>query len=56
MCGIFGWAALDARSENRGLLERLTDRLFHRGPDGSGFFETRTANGAHRIALGHRRL
>ena len=46
MCGIAGMIGqTDAR-----LLERMTDRLSHRGPDDSGFYLSETA------ALGHRRL
>jgi asparagine synthase (glutamine-hydrolysing) len=56
MCGIFGWAVSKSRSCDRTTLARLTDRLAHRGPDGSGYFVTDTASGAHEIAFGHRRL
>jgi len=51
MCGITG--IFDLRGErqiDRYALQRMTDALKHRGPDGEGFF---TAPG---IGLGHRRL
>lgn len=52
MCGIAGAFARDPRSDVGPLLERLTNALAHRGPDGSGqqFVWQRAA------ALGHRRL
>src|SRR5687768_18596607 len=51
MCGVCGVAWTDAaRPVERGLLQRMTDSLRHRGPDGEGFF---TAPG---IGLGFRRL
>lgn len=51
MCGIAGWASsgLDARL-GAGVLESMTRRLAHRGPDGEGYFAEPG------IALGHRRL
>ncbi|MGE0668550.1 MAG: XrtA/PEP-CTERM system amidotransferase [Sphingomonadales bacterium] len=51
MCGLAGM--FDGRGErpmDRGLLQRMTDAIAHRGPDGAGLF---TAPG---VALGHRRL
>ncbi|MCG3115118.1 MAG: asparagine synthase (glutamine-hydrolyzing) [Candidatus Manganitrophus sp. SA1] len=51
MCGIAGWVERDPRQEvDRGLLERMTDLIRHRGPDAGGLF---TEPG---IGLGHRRL
>ena len=51
MCGIAGIIDLKgAREIDRGALERMTDALAHRGPDGEGFF---TAPG---VGLGSRRL
>jgi asparagine synthase (glutamine-hydrolysing) len=52
MCGIAGAFARDPRSDVGPLVERLTNALAHRGPDGSGqqFVWQRAA------ALGHRRL
>src|SRR4051794_12663861 len=51
MCGIAG--IFDCRGEagiDRGLLRRMTDALYHRGPDGEGFYH------APGVGLGHRRL
>src|SRR5260370_39461149 len=52
MCGIAGAFARDTRCDVGPLVERLTNALAHRGPDGSGrqFVWQRSA------ALGHRRL
>src|SRR6516164_835100 len=51
MCGITGIFDYRGHSEiDRGLLRRMTDALFHRGPDGEGFHL------APGIGLGHRRL
>ncbi|HEY3636829.1 MAG TPA: asparagine synthase (glutamine-hydrolyzing) [Rhizomicrobium sp.] len=56
MCGLFGWALPEAQARDRGLLERLTDRLAHRGPDGSGFWLGNTADQSFQLGFGHRRL
>ncbi len=51
MCGITGLISLDHGKEiDRSLLQKMTDSLAHRGPDGQG---TWTGDGA---GLGHRRL
>jgi len=50
MCGIAGIFNLDGRTVSAGLIQRMTDRMVHRGPDGYGHY----AEG--NIALGHRRL
>ncbi len=51
MCGICGLIALDGRKDiDRDLLDRMTDSMIHRGPDGRGVW---LGNGA---GLGHRRL
>ena len=50
MCGIAGIFNKTDKPVDRGLLERMTSALQHRGPDGQGYF----VNGA--IGLGHRRL
>jgi asparagine synthase (glutamine-hydrolysing) len=52
MCGLAGLFDLtDARRPvDRGLLQRMNDRIAHRGPDGDGFF------GAPGVGLAHRRL
>jgi len=56
MCGIFGWLLPPDRQPGRDVLESLTNRLAHRGPDGSGFWTGKTENGSYEIAFGHRRL
>jgi len=50
MCGIFGVASIDALPETRSLLESLSDRLQHRGPDARGSYCEEN------VFLGHRRL
>src|SRR5918996_3643864 len=54
MCGITGWATLDARATPpegaRGLLHSMCERMTHRGPDSEGLM---TGPG---VALGMRRL
>jgi asparagine synthase (glutamine-hydrolysing) len=53
MCGIAGFCDFTKKS-NRQILINMTDILYHRGPDDSGysFYESEYAN----IGLGHRRL
>lgn len=53
MCGIVALLSVDAVPAP-GLIERMRDRLAHRGPDGAGSWQTATGHGG--IALGHRRL
>lgn len=50
MCGIAGIVRLDGSSVDSGQLDRMTDSLAHRGPDGRGVFLDRN------VGLGHRRL
>jgi asparagine synthase (glutamine-hydrolysing) len=50
MCGIVG--VLGAAPVDRALVERMRDRLEHRGPDAAGLWSS--ADG--RVVLGHRRL
>ncbi len=50
MCGIAGFVNGGGDLADRGLLERMTATLSHRGPDGDGFYC------AGPVALGHRRL
>ncbi len=52
MCGIAGVIARDQRRDVSALVERLTQALAHRGPDGSGI---RMLRGRY-AAFGHRRL
>jgi len=50
MCGITGIYSLSGERVSRQLLERMTDILYHRGPDDGGYY----FDGP--IGLGHRRL
>src|SRR4051812_45459969 len=50
MCGIAGFVRNDGQVADRGIVERMTAALAHRGPDGEGFHVDGPA------ALGHRRL
>ena len=50
MCGIAGYLTLDGAPAALGPLQRMTDAVAHRGPDGEGHHV------AGPIALGHRRL
>ena len=49
MCGIAGFLSAN-KNVDRDVLRAMTDRIAHRGPDGSGFFFDDF------VALGHRRL
>lgn len=48
MCGICGFAG----PPDRDLLSRMTTSMAHRGPDGSGLYESPSG----KVSLGHRRL
>lgn len=50
MCGIAGVLHFDGHTAVRPYLQRMTDTIQHRGPDGEGFF----VDGP--VGLGHRRL
>lgn len=50
MCGIAGIAGLIDNSDLRGRIEKMTERMAHRGPDASGHLVNSP------VALGHRRL
>jgi asparagine synthase (glutamine-hydrolysing) len=55
MCGIAGLVGrLD--EANRSALRRMSDALAHRGPDGSGFWESPAAESGWGAMLAHRRL
>jgi asparagine synthase (glutamine-hydrolysing) len=56
MCGLFGWAVPEAKARDRQLLADLTDRLAHRGPDGSGFWLGHSGDHSFQLGFGHRRL
>lgn len=53
MCGITGFIDF-ARSSSENTLERMTNTLFHRGPDGSGIQLLNEEKA--QIGFGHRRL
>lgn len=53
MCGITGYIEYGSRSED-GVLDKMTDSLQHRGPDGRGIWIKEQE--AFRLGLGHRRL
>ena len=50
MCGIAGIINKNGAPVDRGLLERMTERARHRGPDGSGYYLSTN------LGFGHRRL
>ena len=50
MCGIAGFC--NGASDWRKEIDRMNDRLYHRGPDASGVW----ASEGGRVVLGHRRL
>jgi len=52
MCGITGFWNLNRKPVSQLMLERFTDSLTHRGPDGNGFYIDSDAN----LGFGHRRL
>ena len=52
MCGIAGFWNLNHEPVSQGMLERFTDAIAHRGPDGNGFYVDSDAS----LGLGHRRL
>jgi len=53
MCGISGFIDLKNSSSNS-ILQKMTDTLYHRGPDGSGYEFIKKKD--YQIGLGHRRL
>ncbi len=53
MCGITGFVDFDKKSDY-GILEKMTDSLFHRGPDGNGVVLLNEESA--QIGFGHRRL
>src|SRR5436190_10917325 len=54
MCGIAGYVQRASSADESEIIERMTDRLSHRGPDGRGIWRRRCDG--WEIALGHRRL
>jgi asparagine synthase (glutamine-hydrolysing) len=55
MCGIFGFHA-GSRLQLTDRLDRSTDFLAHRGPDGRGTFVAQSLDRQWQVGLGHRRL
>jgi len=53
MCGITGFADFSQKSSKE-ILEKMSNSLAHRGPDGQGIFLGETIHGL--VGLGHRRL
>ena len=52
MCGIVGSFFPGRESSDEAVLGRMRDRMSHRGPDGAGFWQSRTRD----CSFGHRRL
>ncbi|MBK8877240.1 MAG: hypothetical protein IPN74_01400 [Haliscomenobacter sp.] len=52
MCGITGYLSFTPNPVQRPTLQRMTDQLAHRGPDGEGFW----INEKQSLGFGHRRL
>ncbi len=50
MCGIFGIVVPEGEKPAAPIVEKATDSLYHRGPDGGGYFYDKN------VALGNRRL
>ena len=50
MCGIAGFVNREGKAADRGIVDRMTASLAHRGPDGDGLHVSGP------VALGHRRL
>jgi asparagine synthase (glutamine-hydrolysing) len=56
VCGIFGWITNATHRRGRDELIRLTDVMFHRGPDAGGYELLEICGGQTTLGLGHRRL
>jgi asparagine synthase (glutamine-hydrolysing) len=52
MCGIAGYFSLDTNPVQKEVLQKMTDAIIHRGPDGEGHW----INNGGKVGLGHRRL
>ena len=50
MCGIVGFVDKRKKKEKEKIIEKMADRIIHRGPDGAGYYVDDV------VALGHRRL
>jgi asparagine synthase (glutamine-hydrolysing) len=56
MCGVTGYADLDGRPVDTGLVEGMTNLLSHRGPDGAAVRVLSAEATAPTVVFGHRRL
>ncbi len=52
MCGIAGILQVNSNLYNKEHVQKMTNALSHRGPDGEGFWQ----NNSNNVLLGHRRL
>ncbi len=52
MCGIAGIISLNPNSVSKQRLQKMTDTIAHRGPEGEGFWINESSN----VGFGHRRL
>ena len=50
MCGVVGFINLDGSPASPAILKKMTDEIYHRGPDGEGHWVM------DNVAIGHRRL
>ena len=50
MCGIAGGCGAAGHAISARDIDRMTEKLWHRGPDGKGYYSD------ERVTLGHRRL
>lgn len=50
ICGVYNFSPAQSRPADKGLVERMTGRIAHRGPDDSGVFVS------GRVGIGNRRL
>lgn len=56
MCGIAGWIDRAETGVGFRVIDEMTGAIAHRGPDGSGRYDSVTRDGRWSLALGHRRL
>ncbi|MEO6609399.1 MAG: asparagine synthase (glutamine-hydrolyzing), partial [Aestuariivirga sp.] len=56
MCGIAGWFASVEPERAKVALNAMLKPMHHRGPDGSGTYFAKSADGKQAVALGHLRL
>ena len=54
MCGIAGIISSQKGLINRNSLQRMSNALAHRGPDGEGFYQEETDQSS--VGMAHRRL